>query len=79
MATKKSKSKRSAAYCPPGMDDYQAQDDLHHLTRAAEVRADPKRHKAAVSLAQKRIAQMRQAASVAPDDAAAGGDDGMAG
>lgn len=28
-------------------DDYQAQDDARTLTRAEEVRAEPKRHKAA--------------------------------
>lgn len=65
MATTKKKSR--AAMASPSYD-YQAEDDLHHLTRAAEVKADPKRHKAAIAVAQKRIKAMQTAASVAPND-----------
>lgn len=60
------------------VNDWQAEDDLRHLTHAAAVKADPKRHKAATALARQRIQEMQQAASVSPTDPAAGGD-GMAG
>lgn len=50
------------------MDDYQAESDLHHLTRAHEVKKDPKRHKAAKALARKKIQALQSAASVAPTD-----------
>jgi len=53
------------------MDDYQAESDLHHLTRAAQVKADPKRHKAAMTLAKKRMQEMQQATAISPTDAAA--------
>lgn len=42
-------------------EKWQAQEDVHHLKRAAEVKADPARHKAAVSHAQ---AEMKALQSV---------------
>lgn len=42
-----------AAVASSSMDKkWQAEQDVHHLKRAAEVKADPARHKAAVSHAQ---------------------------
>ena len=43
---------------------YQAEDDLRTLTRAIEIRKDPKRMKAAQSLAKEKLAEY---ASVAAD------------
>jgi hypothetical protein len=44
---------------PAGMDDYQAQDDLHTLTRAEEVKADAKRHARALEHGKKKVAAMQ--------------------
>lgn len=39
---------KAATASPSGMDkQWRAQEDVHHLKRAAEVKADPARHKAA--------------------------------
>jgi len=41
-------AKTSPGIASSGMDKkWQAQEDMHHLKRAAEVQADPSRHKAA--------------------------------
>ena len=42
------------------VDDWQAKDDLHTLVRAAEIRADPKRLRAAMEQAQKKVAEMQE-------------------
>lgn len=45
----------------PGEYDYQAEADVHHLSEAAKIKADPKRHKRAVAHAKKKIAHMQGA------------------
>lgn len=47
---------------PSGMEDYQADSDLHHLTQAHRIKQDPKRHKKALALAKKRAAEMKAVA-----------------
>lgn len=47
---------------PSGMEDYQADSDLHHLTKAHQIKKDPKRHKKALDLAKKRMAEMKAVA-----------------
>ena len=39
--------------------DYQAEDDLRHLTRAAQVRADPQRHKRALAKAKAKMSELK--------------------
>lgn len=38
---------------------YSPEGDLHHLTRAHEVKSNPKRHKAALALAKQKQAAMQ--------------------
>lgn len=42
------------------VDDWQAKEDLHTLARAAEIRADPKRLRAAIEQAKKKVAEMQE-------------------
>lgn len=60
MATKKSGANATLSTD----DEWRIEDDLRTLARAAEIRADPKRMKAAQSLAQKKMLEF---ASVATD------------
>lgn len=58
---------------PAPVDDWQIENDLHHLTKAAEIKKDPKRHKAAQAMARSKIEAMQSAASIQPTDPAAEG------
>lgn len=61
----KNKSKDAIAGTSPFSNaDYQAEDDLRTLTRAIEIKKDPKRLKAAQAMAKRKLAEM---ASVATD------------
>ena len=42
------------------VDDWQAKDDLHTLAKAAEIRSDPKRLRAAMEQAQKKVTEMQK-------------------
>lgn len=55
-------AKKIKGISPFGMHDYQAQDDMHTLMRAHEIRKDPKRHKAAKAHAKKKLAEMHAVA-----------------
>lgn len=48
--------------------DWQAEGDMHTLARAAEIRADPKRLKAAQELAKKKLLELAQVAGGDSDD-----------
>jgi hypothetical protein len=61
-------SKKSA---PSAVSDWETENDLHHLTKAAEIKADPKRHKRAQEMARDKIAAMKSAAAIEPTDPAA--------
>lgn len=39
----------------PSMDEWQVEDDLRTLSRAEEIKADPKRYKAALAMAKEKI------------------------
>lgn len=45
---------------PPAFSDsdYQAENDLHHLTKAAEIKADKKRHTKALNMAKDKIKKL---------------------
>lgn len=53
---------KSKAIATPYHDDYQAQDDMHTLMRAHEIKSDPKRHTAAKEHAKKKLAGMKAVA-----------------
>jgi len=61
-------SKKAIATAPA---DWETESDLHHLTKAAEIKADPKRHKRAQEMARDKIAAMKTAAAIEPTDPAA--------
>lgn len=50
---------KSKAEAVPYHDDYQAQDDMHTLMRAHEIKSNPKRHAAAKAHAKKKLAGMK--------------------
>lgn len=59
-------AKKSLAAMPA--DDYQAQDDMHTLMRAHEIKRDPKRHAAAKAHAKTKLAAMQQVMEVPDGD-----------
>lgn len=65
-------TKKAAVAAPK--DDWETQQDLHHLTQARKIKSDPKRHKAAMALARSKIQEMQDATAMQPTDAAAGDD-----
>lgn len=58
MATKR----KSTAIAGQTMADWQAEDDMRTLARAAEIRKDPKRLAAAQKLAQQKLLELAQVA-----------------
>lgn len=58
MATKKT----AAVAADKSMAEWQAEDDMRTLTRAAEIRKDEKRLKAAQELAKKKLLELAQVA-----------------
>ncbi len=44
----------------PEADEWQAKDDLQTLARAAQIRSDPKRMRAAMEQAKKKVAEMEE-------------------
>lgn len=56
---------KSKSYAPPAtaeMKRWQTQEDMHTLARAAEIRADPKRLKAAQDMAKEKLMELAQVA-----------------
>ena len=60
-------------------DDYQAQDDVRTLTRAHEIRNNPKRHKAAKAHAKKQLAALQAVGGMQPMGQNTEGNGGPAG
>ena len=56
-------SKSAPAY----VDDYQVSQDVHHLTQAAAIKKDPKRHKAAQAHARKKMDELKSATAIDTD------------
>jgi hypothetical protein len=56
---------KNAIIAAAPMQDYQAEDDFHTLSRAEEVKADAKRHAAAIAHGKGKVAAMQ--AVVEPD------------
>lgn len=56
---KKSKANRVVGVAPAGERDWQAEGDCDTLMRAAEIRKDAKRMKAAQRIARERLAQIQ--------------------
>ena len=54
----KTKANRVVGIAPSIDRDWQAEDDLRTLTRAEEIKADPKRMKAAQMLAKEKLAEL---------------------
>lgn len=51
---------------PMKEEDYQAEQDLHHLTKAHQIKSDKKRHGKALALAKQRMAEMKAVATPQP-------------
>ncbi|MHB8727584.1 MAG: hypothetical protein ACYC9K_00940 [Sulfuricaulis sp.] len=51
---------------PKTEEDYQAEQDLHHLTKAHQIKSNPKRHKKALNLAKQRMQEMQAVATPQP-------------
>jgi hypothetical protein len=60
------KGKMTMAVMPN--DDYQVEDDLRTLCRAAEIHKDPKRMKACQAMAKKKAAEMEKVAGMSDGD-----------
>lgn len=56
------KRKSTAAIAGQTMADWQTEDDMRTLARAAEIRKDPKRLAAAQKLAQQKLLELAQVA-----------------
>lgn len=51
------------------MDDWQTEDDLRTLSKAEEIKQDPKRYKAALAMAKSKIKALADLQADASDDA----------
>lgn len=57
---------KKTAPVAPARDDYEIQQDLHHLTQAHKIKKDPKRHKAALAMARAKMQELKEATSMSP-------------
>jgi hypothetical protein len=67
--SKSKKSSRTAA----APNDWETESDLHHLTKAAEIKADKARHGRAIAMARQKMKAMQDATAVSPTDPMADG------
>lgn len=54
-------SSKAKAAPKPAVDDWETEQDLHHLTKAHQIKSDPKRHKAAMAMAKSKMEAMKAA------------------
>lgn len=54
---------------PIALDDWQTEDDLRTLSKAEEIKQDPKRYKAALAMAKSKIKALADLQADASDDA----------